>query len=121
MKAGFGSHQFEAIRRLDTCTVSNAIETFGVRLRNEGYADATVRCMFPHLSSMLGNAVTAKIRCSNPPTEGGHAYLERTDWWNHILSVPPPRVVVIQDTDTNPGNGAFLGEVHANILMAMDC
>jgi regulator of RNase E activity RraA len=110
----------EAIRGLDTCAVSNAIETFGVRLRNEGYTDATVRCMFPHLPPMLGNAVTAKIRCSGPPPEG-HAYLEHTNWWNHVLSVPPPRVVVIQDTDRRPGGGAFLGEVHANILMALDC
>ena len=107
MKASLRPDLFEAIRRLDTCTVSNAIETFGVRLRNEGYTDATIRCMFPHLPSMLGNAVTAKIRCSGPPTEG-HAYLERTDWWNHVLSVTPPRVVVIQDIDRKPGSGAFL-------------
>jgi len=112
--------QFEAIRRLDTCTVSNAIETFAIRLRNEGYTDGTVRCMFPQFPSMLGNAVTAKIRCSNPPTEG-HAYFERTDWWNHILSIPPPRVVIIQDIDAKPGSGSLLGEVHANILMALDC
>jgi regulator of RNase E activity RraA len=120
MKTALSPDQFEIIRRLGTCTVSNAIETFEVRLRNEGYADATVRCMFPQLPSMLGNAVTAKIRCSNPPTQG-HAYLERTDWWNHILAVPSPRVVVIQDIDAKPGSGAFLGEVHANILMALDC
>jgi regulator of RNase E activity RraA len=112
------SEIFEAIRRLDTCTVSNAIETFNLRLRNEGFADATVRCMFAHLSPMLGYAVTAKIRCSGPPTEG-HAYLDRTDWWNHVLSVPAPRVVVIEDIDKKPGRGALLGEVHANILLAL--
>jgi regulator of RNase E activity RraA len=111
---------FEAIRRLDTCLVSNAIETFEIRLRNEGYADASVRCMFPNMRSMLGNAITASIRCSGPPPDT-RAYLERTDWWDHILSVPPPRVVVIQDIDSKPGRGAFLGEVHANILMALDC
>jgi regulator of RNase E activity RraA len=51
----------------------------------------------------------------------GHAYLERTDWWNAILAVPPPRVVVIEDIDKSPGRGALLGEVHANILTALDC
>lgn len=112
--------QFEAIRRLDTCTVSNAIETFGVRLRNEGFAGPGVRCMFPELGPMLGNAVTAQIRSSGPPV-AGHAYLDRTDWWNAILSVPPPRVVVIQDIDRTPGRGGFIGEVHANILMALEC
>jgi regulator of RNase E activity RraA len=120
MKNNLTPDHFEAIRRLDTCTVSNAIEAFEVRLRNEGFADATVRCMFPRTASMVGNAVTAQIRCSGPPVEG-HAYLERTDWWNLILSVPPPRVVVIEDIDKFPGKGALLGEVHANILSALDC
>jgi regulator of RNase E activity RraA len=120
MKAGLAPAQFEALRRLDTCTVANAIETFATRLRNEGYTDSTLRCMFPRLGSMLGYAVTARIRCSEPPPQG-HAYLEGTEWWNHVLSVPAPRVVVIQDMDRNPGTGAFLGEVHANLLMALGC
>jgi 4-hydroxy-4-methyl-2-oxoglutarate aldolase len=112
--------RFEALRRLDTCTVSNAIETFERRLRNEGYADSTVRCMFPHLTPMLGYAVTARIRSSGPSPDG-HDYLDRTDWWNHILAVPAPRVVVVEDVDKKPGNGAFIGEVHANILAALEC
>ena len=41
--------QIDALRRLDTCTVSNAIETFDVRLRNTGFADARIRCMFEDL------------------------------------------------------------------------
>lgn len=120
MKSLLTPDQYEGLRRLDTCTVSNAIETFEVRLRNEGFTDSTVRCMFPRSASMVGNAVTAKIRCSGPPVEG-HAYLERTDWWNAILAVPPPRVIVIEDIDKIPGRGALLGEVHANILAALDC
>jgi regulator of RNase E activity RraA len=120
MKTNLTPEQYEALRRLDTCTVSNAIETFEVRLRDEGFADSTVRCMFPRLTSMVGNAVTAKIRCAGPPVEG-QAYLERTNWWNAILAVPPPCVVVIEDIDKSPGRGALLGEVHANILTALDC
>ncbi len=120
MKPCLSPDQFEALRRLDTCTVANAIETFGLRLRNEGFVDASVRCLFPRLAHMLGYAVTAQIRCSGPPPEG-HAYLDRTDWWYHILSVPPPRVVVIEDVDAKPGTGALLGEVHANILIALEC
>jgi 4-hydroxy-4-methyl-2-oxoglutarate aldolase len=112
--------QWDALRRLDTCTVSNAIETFHVRLRNEGFAGPGIRCLFPELGPMLGHAVTAQIRSSGPPVEG-HAYLDRTDWWNAVLSVPPPRVVVIQDIDRTPGRGGFIGEVHANILMALEC
>jgi 4-hydroxy-4-methyl-2-oxoglutarate aldolase len=120
MSVPLTQEQFRALRRLDTCSVANAIETFDARLRNEGFADASVRCMFPRLPSMLGYAVTARIRCSGPPTDG-HAYLDRTDWWEHILSIPAPRVVVIQDLDKKPGRGAFIGEVHANILSALEC
>jgi regulator of RNase E activity RraA len=51
----------------------------------------------------------------------GSRYVERTDWWKHITSVPSPRVVVMQDIDPEPGTGAFLGMVHVNILKALGC
>ena len=120
MKAPLTPEQLEAIRRLDVCTVANAVESFQTRLRNEGFTDARVRCLFPGLSPMLGYAVTVKIRCSSPPAEGG-SYLDRTDWWNHILSFPAPRIVVLQDVDSSPGVGSLLGEVHASILLALGC
>ncbi len=120
MKPSLTPEQLEAIRRLDSCTVANAIETFETRLRNEGFADARIRCLFPQRSPMLGYAVTVKIRCS-PPTTDGRSYLDRTDWWNYILTIPAPGVVVLQDVDPNPGTGSLLGEVHANILLALDC
>ena len=112
--------QLEALRRLDTCVVANAIDTFDVRLRNEGYADASIRCQFPHLAPMVGFAATVKIRCSSPPTDQ-RTYLDRTDWWNHLLAIPAPRIVVIQDVDSRPGTGSLLGEVHSAILAALGC
>jgi 4-hydroxy-4-methyl-2-oxoglutarate aldolase len=120
MSPSLTSEQLEAIRRLDTCTAANAIETFEVRLRNEGFSNRSVRCIFPRFTPMIGYAATVKVRCSGPPPEG-HSYLDRTDWWNYILTIPAPRVVVIQDVDKNPGTGAFLGEVHAHILLALEC
>lgn len=110
--------QLEAIRRLGTCAVSNAIESFDVRLRNEGFADSSIRSLFPHLPPMLGYAVTARIRCSSPPSVG-HNYHDRTDWWTSFLTIPAPRVVVIQDIDPKPGFGAFVGEIHAYIQRAL--
>ena len=69
---------------------------------------------------MVGYAATCKVRSADPPMVGSR-YVERTDWWKHIGSVPAPRVVVIQDIDDPPGTGAFLGKVHVNILMALGC
>lgn len=112
--------QLHALRRLDTCLVANAIETFDLRLRDEGYALSTVHSVFAKLPPMVGYAVPMKIRCSGPPT-GAHLYPDRTDWWNFVQTIPAPRVVVIQDADDTPGKGAFIGEVHASILRALDC
>jgi len=110
----------DQFRRMDTCAVSNAIETFDVRLRNEGFVQRGVHCMFPDMVPVVGYAVTATIRCSTPPPVG-HSYADRTDWWNSILDTPAPRIVVVQDVDEHPGLGAFVGEVHAHILRALGC
>jgi regulator of RNase E activity RraA len=114
------SEQLEILRRLDACTLANAIETFHARLRNEGFTDNSVYCQFPHLSPMLGYAATVKVRGSAPPTAERN-YPDRTDWWDYILSLPSPRVVVVQDMASTVGLGSLLGVVHVNILRALGC
>ena len=79
----------EELRHLDSCVISNAIETFNVRLRNQGFTNSDIHCMFDDLPPVVGHAVTATIRSSTPPPVG-HVYADRTDWWNHILTVPAP-------------------------------
>ena len=115
--------QLEQLRRLTTCVVASAIETFRVRLPNTGFADSSIRCIFEGQPAMAGYAATARMRSSNPPLEAGKSYdyYDRTDWWNNILTIPAPRVIVIEDVDNPPGLGAFIGEVHANILLALGC
>jgi len=120
MNAILTPEQLEILRRLDACTLANAIETFHKRLRNEGFVDHTVHCLFPELSPMLGYAATVKIRGSAPPTAAG-PYADRTDWWDYVLSLPAPRVVVVQDTASQAGLGSLLGAVHVNILRALGC
>ena len=114
------SPELSALRQWDTCAVANAIEKFDVRLRNEGFTNPSIRCWSPHFAPMIGYAVTVRIRCSSPPPDR-HLYADRTDWWQHILAAPFPRVVVIQDVDVQPGTGAFIGEIHTHILQALGC
>jgi 4-hydroxy-4-methyl-2-oxoglutarate aldolase len=109
-----------ALRGIDTCTLANTVETLDPRLRNEGFTNASIRCLFPKLPPLVGYAVPVKIRCSSPPVKGGH-YLDRTDWWNYVLSIPAPRVVVVQDVDELPGTGSLLGQIHAAILQSLGC
>jgi regulator of RNase E activity RraA len=113
--------ELEQYHTLSTSLVSSAIELFRVRLPNTGFCDSTVRCIFEDRPPIAGYAATARIRTSNPPMEGyGYSY-ERTDWWNHVLSIPAPRVLVIEDVDEPAGLGAFVGEVNANVLLALGC
>jgi 4-hydroxy-4-methyl-2-oxoglutarate aldolase len=114
------SEQLDILRRLDACTLANAIETFHTRLRNEGFADSSIHCRFPAFPPMLGCAATVKIRGSAPPTAESN-YPDRTDWWDYVLSLPAPRVVVVQDVATKVGLGSLLGAVHVNILNALGC
>ena len=110
----------EQFRRFDGASVANAIETFDVRLRNEGFADASIRCLSVGPPAAVGHAVTARIRCSSPPPVG-NSYHDRTDWWTYIVSVPAPRFVVVEDIDERRGLGAFVGGVHSAILQALGC
>jgi 4-hydroxy-4-methyl-2-oxoglutarate aldolase len=110
----------EELRQLDSCSVANAIETFGVRLRNAGFADSSVHCIFEDFPPLVGYAATIRVRTSDPPMEGD-SYYYRLDWLDYLLSVPAPRVLVVQDMDRHPGLGSFIGDVHANILRALGC
>jgi 4-hydroxy-4-methyl-2-oxoglutarate aldolase len=112
--------QLQQYRELSGCIVASAIETFRVRLKNVGFTHSGVRCIFNDLPTMVGYAATARIRSAGPPMEG-RGYYERTDWWRQLYSIPAPRVVVIEDMDGESGLGAFVGEVHANILSALGC
>jgi 4-hydroxy-4-methyl-2-oxoglutarate aldolase len=107
-----------ALQTLNSPTVSNAIETFDIRPRSTGYMTSEIRCALPNLGAMVGYAATAKIRTTLKPEPG--AALDRRAMWEHILSMPEPRVVVIQDLDDYP-LGSFWGEVNANIHRALGC
>jgi regulator of RNase E activity RraA len=49
----------------------------------------------------------------------GRCYYDRIDFWKYVASVPKPSVIVLQDIDHVPGFGAFVGEIHASIAMAL--
>jgi len=62
--------ELDALRGMDTCSVSNAIETFEVRLRNTGFVKAQIRCIFEDFPPMVGYAATARLRTDDPPIAG---------------------------------------------------
>jgi regulator of RNase E activity RraA len=104
------------ISRWSTCSISNAIELFNIRPRNEGFMLPEIQCRFPEVGNMIGYAVTAVISAESP----GGRRIEPPVWWEEILKIPEPRIVVIHDLD-RPVIGSFWGEVNASIHKALGC
>jgi len=109
----------ERLRTYNTPTVSNAIEVFDVRPRNEGFMRPEIRCIYPQMGVMVGYAVTLKIQSITPGAKG--ATVPHSAHWLDILKVPAPRVIVVEDLDEPSGLGSLWGEVNANMHKAMGC
>jgi len=107
----------DALRKISSPSIANAIETFNVRPRNQGFMSSEIRCLFPELGPLVGHAVTAVIRAEPQPLEGHRSSTFR--WWDYVLSIPAPRVIVVHDLDEPRGQGAQWGEVQANIHKAL--
>ena len=106
----------QALKRFDSPTLSNAIETFAIRPQDEGYMSMDIRCLFPELGPLVGYAATATIRARGRPAHG-----DQTPLYQHVRELPEPRVVVVQDLDDPPGCGSLWGEVNATIFGALGC
>ena len=114
------AEQLQSLRKLDACVVADAIAALNVRLRNQGYSNRQIRCMFEGPVPMVGYAVTGRMRSAEPPVVG-HRFVERSDWFRYVKTIPEPRVAVLQDLDSAPGKGAFWDEIHARIHLRLGC
>ena len=110
----------EVLRFIPTPAVSNAIETFNLRPRTEGFMGPEVRQMFAGLPPIIGYAVTARTVSAHAP--GPKRPVPRADYWRYIeVSDTNPSIAVIEDLDDPPAIGAFFGEVNSNIHRALGC
>lgn len=108
----------DALRGISTPTLSNAIETFELRPRDEGFTDHTVRCMMPELGALVAYACTATILTGQPARS--ERLVDRRAYWKYVQDAPDPKVIVMQDL-THPSPAVFWGEVNANIHRALGC
>jgi hypothetical protein len=76
----------DALRKITSPSVANAIETFNVRPRNQGNMSSEIRTLFPEMGPLVGYAVTAVIRAEPQPLEGHRA--STFGWWDYVLSIP---------------------------------
>jgi regulator of RNase E activity RraA len=108
----------EALRRYNTPTISNAIETFNIRKRHLGFLPHSIRCLFPDMPPIVGYAVTSQTRAA-PPTEAGADIID--GYFRYVAAAPGPKIAVGQDLDDPPGLGAQFGEVTASIHKKLGC
>ncbi len=109
----------DELRGWNTPTIANAIELFNFRPRNVGFMNTDIKCIFPEMEVMVGYAVTATIRANERPPQDARA--RTLALYDHVLSLPAPRVVVIKDLDDPPAVGSFWGEVNGNTFKAHGC
>ena len=99
----------QKLTRFDTPTISNAIELFEVRPRNEGYMDGRIRACFPEMPPIAGYAATATMRCAFPKRRRRRLRLARRTG-GALRGIAGPPIVVFQDLD-DPAVAATFGEI----------
>jgi regulator of RNase E activity RraA len=109
----------DALKKISSPSVANAIETFNVRPRDQGNMSSAIRTLFPELGPLVGYAVPCVIRAEPQPLQGHRA--STYAWWDYVLTIPAPRIIVVHDLDEPRGQGAQWGEVQANIHKALGC
>jgi regulator of RNase E activity RraA len=100
------------LHRYPTPTIANAIELFEVRPRNQGFLRFGFECLLPDLPPVAGYAATCMIASERLDSFGR---IEAFEYWEHVESVPAPRISVVWSLDPYPATGSFWGEVNANI------
>lgn len=103
----------EALRRIDSPTIANAIEHFALRDPTEGYASMELRCFFPELPPVVGYAVTCTAD-STTPDRGRFSADEAID--KAVRDAPKPSVVVIKDVGPERQRSCHAGDVAASIF-----
>jgi regulator of RNase E activity RraA len=114
--------ELSPLRELDTPTVCNALELLVPERRGYGYTVQPLVCAFPDLPPMVGYARTGTARATRPASRDAAAVkAQRFAYFDYVADGPGPRIMVIQDLDSQPGYGAFWGEVQTNIHKALGC
>ena len=108
--------ELDAIRQLDTPTISNALELVeGLRPWTDGFTRPDIVCRFPEFNTVVGYAVTVEIAAAVP----GRKSVPRDQYWESIVAQPAPRMIVIHDRDYPNPIGSFWGEVNGSIAKGL--
>jgi regulator of RNase E activity RraA len=111
---------FEQLAKFDTPTICNALEVaLGTRFIT-GFTRQRLTAAFPKLPPIVGFARTLTVRCSVPfdPVARKERLLA---YYEYLSQGPRPTISIVQDVDSQPGLGAFWGEVNTNVHWGLGC
>ena len=104
--------QISALCRIDSPTISNAIERFKVRPRVNGYVGFDIRCIFPELPPTVGYAVTCTVDSTTEGCQGiGFQRL-----YELLTKAPKPAIVVMQDVGPDRLHSCHAGEIMSTTM-----
>ncbi len=94
------------LREVDSPTIANAIETFELRDRCDGFIGGAVECRFPEFGVMAGRAVTVKMASSpgKPASRDGYWRM-----WDALEAMEGSALLAIQDVSGTPHRCAYAG------------
>jgi regulator of RNase E activity RraA len=107
--------QIDALRRVDSPTIANAIETFEIRPRVAGYVGMDIRCQFPDLPPTVGYAVT----CTVDSTTEGRRGIGFNALYDLLARSPKPAIVVMKDVGNDIRHSCHAGEVMSTRMKSL--
>ena len=104
------------LRRIDTPSVCNAIETAQGKRGFNAFTRGTMLASDPTAGAIVGYAHTAKIAANEPPQDAPEVIKKRRmAYYQHMAEGPRPAVAVVEDVDFPHAVGAFWGEVNTTV------
>jgi 4-hydroxy-4-methyl-2-oxoglutarate aldolase len=97
------------IARYDSATISNAIETFKIRPKTQGFVDSTLHCMYPALPPVIGTAVTCRLE--NSDCQKKHNLLGPL--LDLLYATDGPTIVVCEYIGDDPARSCLVGDLVA--------
>lgn len=104
--------QIKTLTRHNSPTIANSMGVLSSRKKTTGFNLEPLTDFMPEMGAMCGYAVTVKYIASQEHVPDAKDFMEYYRWF---VSLPDPKIVVIQDLDAPNGIvGSFWGECNAN-------
>ena len=104
------------LKKVDTPTVSNAIEVAQGARGYKNFTRGTMHCSDVKAGSIVGYARTASIAAAEAPLESSDIIrARRMNYYKHMSEGPQPSIAVVEDIDFPNCVGAYWGEVNTNV------